>query len=91
MQKGPVVAHMMVNRSSMSFDKWIITHHSPDDYFPYEFETKISHVVIIVGWKDDSSIGKGGYWICKNSWGPNWGYNGFFNIEYESLAIERYP
>ena len=91
MQKGPVVAYMMVNRSSMSFDKWIITHHNPDDYFPYEFENDISHVVIIVGWKDDSSIGKGGYWICKNSWGPNYGYNGFFNIEYESLAIEKYP
>lgn len=41
----------------------------------------------VIGWKDDPSIGKGGYWICKDSFGPNIGYNGFFNLEYDSLAI----
>lgn len=90
-EKGPIVASLMVNRSSMNFDNWIFTHHSADAYVPYMLETTANHLVVIVGWKDDVSIGKGGYWICKNSWGPNWGYNGFFNIEYESLAIERYP
>ena len=87
MQKGPIVALMLYNDN---ISLWVYTHHSPDEYFPYEFANKINHAIVIVGWKDDSSIGKGGYWICKNSFGTLSSYNGFFNIEYESLAMERY-
>ena len=35
------------------------------------------HCVSIVGYDDG-----GGYWICKNSWGPGWGESGFFCIAY---------
>jgi hypothetical protein len=44
--------------------------------------------VVIVGWKDDSDIQNGGYWICKNSFSPEWCNNGFFNIEYGALNID---
>jgi C1A family cysteine protease len=91
MQKGPVVAPMYINFTNMNFVNWFWTHHSPDDYFPYELAYTTNHFVVIVGWKDDPSIGKGGYWICKNSWGPIEGYNGFFNIEYESLGFDTCP
>ena len=47
----------------------------------------VNHGTTIVGWKDDPSIRNGGYWICKNTWGPNWGYNGFFNIEYDCMNL----
>jgi hypothetical protein len=50
----------------------------------------LNHAVLIVGWKDDSDIRNGGYWICKNSWDTNWGYDGFFNIEYGSMNIQYY-
>jgi hypothetical protein len=33
-------------------------------------------------------IGNGGYWIVKNSCSSEWGYDGFFNIEYGSLNID---
>jgi C1A family cysteine protease len=85
MEKGPVAVSMYVNRD---FLQWHMTSHDPDDYFPFQEERYTNHVVLMVGWKDDPSIENGGYWICKNSWGTGYGYNGFFNIEYGSLHID---
>ena len=33
------------------------------------------HVVVLIGYSE-----KDNYWICKNSWGTNWGENGYFRI-----------
>jgi len=46
------------------------------------------HAVMIVGWRDDSAVANGGYWICKNSWGTAWGENGFFRIAYGQCGID---
>jgi C1A family cysteine protease len=43
------------------------------------------HCVEIVGY-DDSQ----GCWICKNSWGSNWGEGGYFRIAYGQCNIESY-
>jgi C1A family cysteine protease len=43
------------------------------------------HLVSIVGYQDDPSYNSGGYWICKNSWGTEWGENGYFKIKYEDF------
>ena len=50
-----------------------------------------NHTVLIVGWDDDLTHagGKGG-WIVKNSWGTNWGDNGYFTIAYGSANIGEY-
>jgi len=41
------------------------------------------HAVLIVGWDDFPEV-PGGVgkpcWICKNSWGTDWGENGYFRI-----------
>ncbi len=87
MEKGPVITHMM---ATDDFMEWGLTHHNSTDYYPYHSAGGVNHCVAIVGWKDDSSIPKGGYWICKNSWGSYWGYKGFFNIEYGSLRIDNF-
>jgi PKD repeat protein len=87
MEHGPLAAPVMANEN---FTVWGYTNHESEDYFPYERQRDINHCVLIVGWKDDPTLEKGGYWVCKNSWGPNFGYEGFFNIEYESLGIQRY-
>ena len=42
------------------------------------------HLVTIVGYNDNSN-----YWICKNSWGKNWGENGWFRIKYGVCEIEE--
>ena len=84
MEKGPVCTTMLVTQD---FNNWESTHHDSDDYYPYHEASHTCHVLIIVGWKDDSSIEKGGYWICKNSLGTEKGYDGFFNIVYGSLNV----
>ena len=43
------------------------------------------HLVMIVGYQDDPSYNSGGYLICKNSWGTEWGENGYFKIKYEDF------
>lgn len=40
------------------------------------------HSVTIMGYNNEE-----GYWICKNSWGTEWGEDGWFNIRYGQCAI----
>jgi C1A family cysteine protease len=89
-QYGPVAAGMNVTNDFINFGN---VHHDPTDYFPDPDEPwgmSLNHIIVILGWKNDSSIDNGGYWICKNSWGTNWGYNGFYNIEYGALFTGFY-
>ncbi|MFP4239531.1 C1 family peptidase [Rhodosalinus sp.] len=43
------------------------------------------HCVEIVGYSDSQRC-----WICKNSWGTNWGEGGFFRIGYGECQIETW-
>ena len=92
MEHGPVVTVMLFTyyiHGSNNLEEWGWTHSSPDDYYPYPGPVEnANHQVVLVGWKDDPNIGNGGYWIVKNSCSSEWGYNGFFNIEYGSLNID---
>lgn len=46
----------------------------------YTDATKVgyNHDISVVGYNDDN--GDQPYWIVRNSWGDNFGYNGFFNV-----------
>ena len=53
------------------------------------------HAVVIVGWGKENDKP---YWIIKNSWGPNWGDNGFYrmirgsnNCKIEENCMGAYP
>lgn len=39
------------------------------------------HLVALVGYDDAEQA-----WICKNSWGPGWGEQGFFRIRYNDIG-----
>ena len=55
----------------------------------HEDTGQINHAVLIVGW-DDNMCGGQGAWIVKNSWGIDWGDNGYFYMPYGSCGIGRY-
>ena len=57
-------------------------------YYPSSYGAG-NHAVTIVGWDDDYSRYNfrntppaNGAWIVKNSWGPDWGDDGFFYVSY---------
>lgn len=43
------------------------------------------HAVLVVGWKN---VNNKEYWICINSWGKDWGDNGYFYLPREYKWID---
>jgi hypothetical protein len=87
-QHGPVVASIYMDRSK-GYDG------SYDGSFTFDYAapgTELNHAVLIVGWADNlppvpgSSVPADG-WIVKNSWGPDWGADGYFYMTYGAANI----
>ncbi|MCL1917259.1 MAG: C1 family peptidase [Peptococcaceae bacterium] len=47
-----------------------------------------NHAVLVIGFSE-----QGRYWLCKNSWGPDWGDSGYFKIAYKDrdTLFDDYP
>jgi hypothetical protein len=67
-----------------------------DDFYPdytggiYTQQSEVfvfGHCITIVGYNNTGN--HEGYWICKNSWGTEWGENGWFRIAYGECNIEK--
>lgn len=86
--EGPVYTSMFADSSegfNMDYDGEYTFDYKPD-------HDDINHAVLIVGWSDNLPPVPGETkpadgWIVKNSWGPNFGDNGYFNITYGSANI----
>jgi len=69
LQNGPVSAGMDVYSDFYNYSSGI---YSPTAGATYEGK----HAIIFVGYDDSQDA-----WICKNSWGTNWGVSGYFRIK----------
>ncbi len=73
--KGPVIGGMAVYQDFYAYRSGVYRRVS-DDLTGY-------HAIAVVGYDDAQ-----GCWICKNSWGTNWGEQGFFRIAYGEAGID---
>ncbi|MFO0891193.1 MAG: C1 family peptidase [Isosphaeraceae bacterium] len=49
--------------------------------FPDDPQRSVNHAIMIVGWDDTRDNGQGA-WVIKNSWGEDWGQQGFGFVRY---------
>lgn len=63
-------------------------------YCDYDYDT--NHEVIVVGWNDNYSKDNfksgcrpsaNGAWLCRNSWGTDWGNSGYFWLSYSDMTL----
>ena len=75
--KGSITGCFVVFQDFFSYRSGVYRHVSG--------EAAGGHCVEIIGYDDNQ-----GCWICKNSWGTNWGEGGYFRIAYGQCNIETW-
>ncbi|XP_043939619.1 tubulointerstitial nephritis antigen-like [Protopterus annectens] len=82
MENGPVQAILEVHEDFFVYKGGIYRHMLVMERNPEKYRRHGTHSVKIIGWGED--IGHRGeqnkYWLAANSWGKNWGENGYFRI-----------
>jgi hypothetical protein len=71
MSYGPLSASVFVNDAF----QWYT-----DGVFNASDNQEVNHAIVLVGW--DDAKGANGAWILRNSWGADWGIEGYMYIEY---------
>lgn len=90
---GGVESSMYMSMSNSSSSS--VYYNETEGAYCYKGNKKPNHDVVIIGWDDNYSkelfnnetIEKDGAFICKNSWGDKFGFDGVFYISYEDDCI----
>jgi hypothetical protein len=72
---GPMIACMAVYRDFFSYVAGVYRH-TMGDLAGY-------HAICVVGYSEAEQA-----WLCKNSWGTDWGETGWFKIGYNECGID---
>ena len=57
------------------------------DSCSYDANIGINHAVQLVGYGTDDDLGD--YWLVRNSWGEEWGEDGYIRLRREEEVSER--
>ena len=72
-KNGPIVCAIMATKKmEHEYEGGIFSEVQPDN------DARINHVVGVVGWGTDED--NNSYWVVRNSWGTEWGEDGFMRI-----------
>lgn len=85
--RGPVVAPVYVKDEFLVYSSGVFT---PTDHAVQQFGSDgepVYQAVVVLGWgRADGTP----YWLVRNSWGTNWGENGYARIAINSIVREGY-
>jgi C1A family cysteine protease len=89
--KENLMAHGAIGTAICYDDSFI---HDYIHYQPPSSTAQPNHAVTIVGW-DDAKVTVApqgpGAWIVKNSWSPDWGFDGYFFVSYYDKWSGKHP
>jgi C1A family cysteine protease len=77
MTYGPVSVSCAVTQAFGAYTGGVFNEDDP--------HAQINHAVALVGW--DDTQGENGVWFLRNSWGPDWGEDGYMRIEYRVCKV----
>lgn len=73
---GPIAASVRVTDAFTAYSSGV---------FDESAAGTTNHAIVLVGWDEAR-----GAWLLRNSWGPDWGEDGYMWIEYGSNSVGKY-